>query len=462
MLSRHLSHLKSGSDNGEQSNKQLPSNRLLEHIHECALVLNPDGIINNFNDQGKCQFNPEVGTAISVYLKSEHMAWLKSCMLGECQDTRELQFFNGSAVTECLGECIPVPGEEKFILILKNVNEVPEELIFSNVFNKAIHGLLIVDEDGFIIRSNVFANKLLHLQDHKKENIDHLLNDYETKRNIPGFIQQLAPHTHRNMASQVVIIDSRNYEFTKITNVAVGYHLFIIRDITEIFEYIKRSDQQDTLKVVGQLAAGIAHEIRNPMTSLKGFIQLLESDLGDTQKMYFDVINSELSRLESTITEFLMLAKPKNSLMKKIDLRKVLEETVNIMQPQALLHDIELTFTALEEELFIFGDANRLKQVFINLIKNAVEASPARGKIGVSIEEKNKDIIASVSDNGCGIPEEKLKKLNEPFFTTKENGTGLGLPVSLRIIEEHRGSVEVISREGTGTRFNISLPVTGK
>ncbi|MDZ5712945.1 ATP-binding protein [Jeotgalibacillus haloalkalitolerans] len=459
MLSRHLSQLDSIHNRADQSKPDSQSDRLLKYINECAIVLNPDGIILNFNEQSKCQFHPESGTAISKHLKSEHMAWLKACMLGEEQRVEDLQFFTGWNVMDCKGECIPVSGEDAFILILKDSGRIPEELIYANVFKKAIHGLLIVKEDGVIVRSNLFADKLLDLKKDEEVNFFQQMDQFETKENLPGFAQQLAPHNESSMLSQIVTIGERSYEFTKVNHVTDGYHLIVIRDISHVIEYMDRADQQDTLKVVGQLAAGIAHEIRNPMTSLKGFVQLLEADLRDSQKMYFEVIHSELNRLEKTMTEFLMLAKPKNSLLQKINMTKVLEETVHIMQPQALLHGIELCFTASDHENWTFGDANRLKQVFINLIKNAIEATTGRGRIEISIHQKTKELIASVRDNGCGIPKEKLDKLNEPFYTTKENGTGLGLPVSMKIIEEHRGSVEVITRENEGTQFNISLPL---
>lgn len=460
MLSRDLSQMDLIQIANNQSKTTLQSDRLLKYISECAIILNPEGIILNFNEPSKCQFHPEPGVSISKYLKSEHIGWLKACMLGRNQESANLQFFNGSCVKECTGDCIPIPAEGVYILILQNVNQVPEELIYANVFARSIHGLLITNDEGNIVKSNIVADRLLDLASGELINFKDLMARFETNERVPVFPQPLAPHDENEMMSKVININNRNYELTKVMDIANDYHLIIIRDISEMVEYINRADQHDTLKVVGQLAAGIAHEIRNPMTSLKGFIQLLQSDLKDSQKMYFEVIQSELNRLEATMTEFLMLAKPKNSVMKKINLTRVLEETVQIMHPQAMLHDIELHFAMSDRESWTFGDANRLKQVFINLIKNAIEATPVKGHINISIQHKNNGLVASVRDYGCGIPKEKLKRLNEPFFTTKENGTGLGLPVSLKIIEEHRGAVEVISREDEGTEFNISLPLS--
>ncbi|WP_166786822.1 ATP-binding protein [Jeotgalibacillus salarius] len=418
-----------------------------------------NGIILNFNEQSKQYFEMRAGIKIYTYLKPEHVEWLKSCMMNNKADEREIQLLFVDSDHECTCEFIPVTGEERFILIFKDINKGPEDEIFTTIFDKAIHGLMLINANGSVVRSNLFANKLLNLQNGRKVNIYRLLDEYETEKNIPGFDQQFAPQATENIVSDVIKIRSHYFEFTKVNEISQGYDLIVIRDISEVVEYMRRVDHQDTLKVVGQLAAGIAHEIRNPMTSLKGFIQLLEPNLKDHQKMYFEVINSELKRIETIMTEFLMLAKPKNTVFEKINLTRVLADTVDMMKPQAILHDVDIKFNARQSEHLTFGDANRLKQVFINLIKNALEAMPDKGEIFVSVETSGNQHLISVKDNGCGIPEEKLNKLNEPFFTTKVNGTGLGLPVSLKIIEEHQGTVNVISRLYEGTEFKIGLPL---
>ncbi|MBM7578293.1 ATP-binding protein [Jeotgalibacillus terrae] len=457
MLSRHLSQIES-FHHAEQQGDSLPSsNRLLNYINECALVINQSGIILNFNRQSNGHLNPRTGTSLFTYLKSEDIEWLEACLKGEIVPQKMIRYFGGNKTIEGIGECISVEGEE-YLFILKDLNHPPESLIYENIFNKAIHGLIVINEEGTIVRSNLFADELLKIKFEEVINLYDLLDQYPDESGVPGFTQPLAPHEKENMLSRVVRVQSRSYEFTKVDRIAGDYDLVVIRDISEEVNFIRKANEHDTLKVVGQLAAGIAHEIRNPMTSLKGFIQLLEPNLREHQKMYFEVINSELKRVETIMTEFLMLAKPKKSVFSKINLKYVIQETIEIMKPQATLHDLEIMYETLDGECHVFGDANRLKQVFINLIKNAIEATPAKGNIQVGMSRKASGIMVSVSDSGCGIPKGKLEKLKEPFFTTKENGTGLGLPVSLNIIAEHHGTVDVKSELNKGTIFDICLP----
>ncbi|AJD90786.1 hypothetical protein JMA_14690 [Jeotgalibacillus malaysiensis] len=150
MLSRELSQTDFTQTSHGQSLSELQSERLLKYISEFAMILNPDGIILNFNEQSKCQFHPEVGASISRYLKSEHLGWLKACMLGENRDTANLQFFNGSCIKECKGECIPLTGGEAYLFILSDIHKVQDEIIYANVFARAIHGLLITDNQGIL------------------------------------------------------------------------------------------------------------------------------------------------------------------------------------------------------------------------------------------------------------------------------------------------------------------------
>lgn len=224
----------------------------------------------------------------------------------------------------------------------------------------------------------------------------------------------------------------------------------------------ERLRKSDTLNVVGQLAAGIAHEIRNPMTALKGFIQLLQGSMShesETYHMYFEVIMSELKRIESIITEFLVLAKPQATHYEKNDVAKVMQETVDLLSVQATMHNIQIEAT-YEPVPPVYCDSKQLKQVFINMLKNAIEVMPKGGTITVSVQHVDEGVRIAIRDQGCGIPKEKIKKIGEPFYTTKERGTGLGLMVSYKIIEEHRGRIDIESEVGVGTTFYITLPAT--
>ena len=220
--------------------------------------------------------------------------------------------------------------------------------------------------------------------------------------------------------------------------------------------------KSDTLSVVGEIAAGIAHEIRNPMTALKGFIQLLENSVGKDHEMYFNVITSEFQRIESIITEFLVLAKPQAIQYQETNLIKIMKDTVELLSAQAVMHNVQYEERYQEDLPTIVAEPNQLKQVFINVIKNAIEVMSDGGVISISIGETEDGLIhIEIKDQGGGISKDKIKKLGEPFYTTKERGTGLGLMVSFKIIKEHKGSVQVESIVGEGT-FSISICLNHK
>ncbi|MBU8907700.1 PAS domain-containing sensor histidine kinase [Desertibacillus haloalkaliphilus] len=232
----------------------------------------------------------------------------------------------------------------------------------------------------------------------------------------------------------------------------------VIRDITEqkmMEEWLRKSEK---LSVVGQLAAGVAHEIRNPLTSIKGFIQLAKSNQEFKQE-HLDIMLTELERTEGVIYEFLSLAKPNDQVkFQKHDVKTILTKVITLLDSQALMKDIEIV-TSLGHLPEIDCDENQLKQVFINIIQNALEASPRKGAVYVHLDQINDDnIIIRISDHGPGMPKDRLKRLGEPFYSTKEKGTGLGLMVSCKIVENHQGKINFSSKEGKGTTVDIVLP----
>ena len=233
----------------------------------------------------------------------------------------------------------------------------------------------------------------------------------------------------------------------------------IIRDITErkkTEELLRRSEK---LSVAGELAAGVAHEIRNPLTSIKGFLQLYKSET-ELTPLYLDIMLSEINRIESIIHEFLMLAKPQVKRFETVEVCGILKNVVAILDTRAILSNVQIGLSSTCVSVSVNGDANQLKQVFFNLIKNSIEAMPAGGEVSVEIyNEREQYVRICIRDNGPGIPAEQLNRLGEPFYTTKSSGTGLGLMVSRQIVENHRGSLEFQSKLGVGTAANILIPL---
>jgi two-component system sporulation sensor kinase A len=232
----------------------------------------------------------------------------------------------------------------------------------------------------------------------------------------------------------------------------------VIRDVTERKKAEEVLRTSDKLKAAGQMAAGIAHEIRNPLTAIKGFIQLAEWRLPDKVE-YFSIIKEEIERIERITSELLMLAKPNPGKVQKTDIRQILQGVKALLETQAIMNKIEIVTELQETPAYIECDENQIKQVFINLIKNAIEAMKQGGTITVSVRCEDGKVLAEVADQGCGIPQEQLLKIGQPFYTTKDKGTGLGLMVSFKIIENHHGSISISSRSGEGTTFTIALPL---
>ncbi|WP_281375907.1 PAS domain-containing sensor histidine kinase [Anoxybacteroides tepidamans] len=254
--------------------------------------------------------------------------------------------------------------------------------------------------------------------------------------------------------------EQRIIEISMKKEIIPSVGMMMLRDITEKKELEWQLRKSDTLNVVGELAAGIAHEIRNPMTALKGFIQLLQGSIKEDYSMYFNVIMSELKRIESIITEFLVLAKPQAIQYQQNDVCKIMKDTIDLIGAQAMMHNVQIIADFEENLPWIYCEPNQLKQVFINILKNAIEVMKKGGDVHVRIQKADHHYIRiSVTDQGCGIPQDKIKKLGEPFYTTKERGTGLGLMVSYKIIEEHQGKIDVESEVGVGTTFHITLPM---
>ncbi|RFB14767.1 PAS domain S-box protein [Bacillus sp. HNG] len=211
----------------------------------------------------------------------------------------------------------------------------------------------------------------------------------------------------------------------------------ITKDITDSKLAAERIRRSDKLAAVGLLAAGVAHEIRNPLTTLKGFVQLLTSDM---DKHYAKILLTEIDRINLIVSEFLILSKPQVIKYESQNIKLILNNITSLLETQATLKGIQLISEYDVNIPFINCEQNQLKQVFINLIKNAIEAMPNGGKIIVKAKNINNNMVSiQIVDQGMGIEEERIPKLGEPFYTTKENGTGLGLMVCFRIIEQHGG-----------------------
>lgn len=230
----------------------------------------------------------------------------------------------------------------------------------------------------------------------------------------------------------------------------------IARDISERKRTEELLSRSEKLSAIGQLAASIAHEIRNPLTSIKGFIQFFR---GNIQEQFVDLMLSELERIELIVTEFLLLAKPHATHFIEKNINSIIRHTLPIIEAQAIMNKVNIVASLMNPLSLIHCDENKIKQVLINVFQNAIEAMPNGGTIHVSTELQENEVLIQVTDDGHGIPNERIKKLGEPFYSNKEKGTGLGLMVCFKIMEEHGGRMEFESKEGHGTTVRIFFPV---
>ncbi|QGG54265.1 ATP-binding protein [Paenibacillus sp. B01] len=232
----------------------------------------------------------------------------------------------------------------------------------------------------------------------------------------------------------------------------------VVRDISsrsQMEELLLRSEK---LTTVGQLAAGVAHEIRNPLTTLRGFLQL-QQETGKLSLRHNDIMLAELDRINLIVGEFLILAKPQAARFQVKDVRYVLGDVISLLDSEGHLKNAVFHTRFTREPCLVSCEENQLKQVFINIIKNAIEAMPAGGNVTFDIDHPHEGEVAiCITDEGIGIPEDIIPRIGDPFFTAKETGTGLGIMVSQRIIQSHKGSMRIASKLGEGTSVTVLLP----
>ncbi|MCA1064262.1 ATP-binding protein [Rossellomorea sp. AcN35-11] len=223
-------------------------------------------------------------------------------------------------------------------------------------------------------------------------------------------------------------------------------------------EEILKSEKLNTL---GELAASIAHEVRNPLTVVKGFLQLMKKQVKGDHEEYLKIVLSELGRAEEIINDYLNFAKPEFEKVEKVNVKEVLSDVTILLNAYALKDGVSLE-ADLKVDGFMLTDRNKLKQAFVNIIKNAIEATPPQGKVDVHLRVTGSQAIITVEDTGKGMTKEQINRLGTLFFSTKDQGTGLGTSVSLRIIEAMGGHIHFSSIVNKGTIVTIDLPLNSE
>ncbi|MGO4544857.1 ATP-binding protein [Paenibacillus sp. 2TAB23] len=217
-------------------------------------------------------------------------------------------------------------------------------------------------------------------------------------------------------------------------------------------------ERSEKLKIVSQIAASVAHEVRNPLTVVKGFLQLLQESVDDKKKDYLKIALAELERAEYIITDYLNLAKPQADQLELVEVPTFLGGTLDIMNSYGLIQNVQIHLNCNQTDLYVRTDKPRLSQVILNLIKNGVEAIPETGEVTVNAYYRNEEIYIEIIDTGKGMSKEDLSQIGTAFFTTKDTGTGLGILVTIRIIEALHGKISFESELGKGTKVTLRFP----
>jgi len=239
------------------------------------------------------------------------------------------------------------------------------------------------------------------------------------------------------------------------------YFTGIVRDLTEIKALQDRIIQSERLAALGQVVAEISHEIKNPLMVIGGFARQLAHETGDDKaRSKLDIIVTEVARLESLLNEFRDLYGPRSLDMEEMDINALVREVYEFIRDDCSMKHIHVTFNPAPGDMWVAGDRAKLKQVLLNLIKNAMEAMETGGHLSLSTLRKQNRAEVIIADDGCGISEEHRDKVFSPFFTSKARGSGLGLSVSKGIVEQHPNStLNFESQEGKGTAFTLSMPL---
>jgi diguanylate cyclase (GGDEF)-like protein/PAS domain S-box-containing protein len=367
----------------------------------------------------------------------------------------------GGEVVEVIGSCIDITklketeialreSERKYRLIAENMTDliaildVNGNTIYASPSHEAVLGFSPAFYEGKSAFDHVHPEDLSFLRKQWEEMI-------KKKKSSQAEFRFL----HRN--NDWVLMEASGTPVIG-KNGTVEQIVVVARDITEKRKAEELLWNSEKLSLVGELAAGIAHEIRNPITSIKGFIQLFQQ--GAIKQEYFDVILKEFDRIEEIIKEFLSLAKPQAIQLKPVNISLLLKDVEILLHSEANLRNVELDHKFEENIPNIMCDPNQIKQVFINLVKNSIEAIPNGGKVTIHAAKEHSNLLIKVIDNGEGISEDRLDKIGQPFYSTKEKGNGLGLMFCFRIIKQHKGTITVKSEKNKGTTVEVRLPIS--
>ncbi|TNJ60844.1 PAS domain-containing protein [Paenibacillus hemerocallicola] len=447
-----------------------------------AAIFDDRGIIIDCNRQFTALFNGnfEIGkTPLSELLPDENNLETLRLRWENSQETGENVIVKANTGPAAPSEircslCSAEHGERKMHILVLHDKGVAGELSllqqFSGTFIKDVNlGVLLVDNEFRLVDVSELACSILGID--RQQSINRPMEDIfqsvpkehqlVQRTLLDGVLVRNHGVSWTNNRERYELLMDSNLLRDEAGNVVGAYVIF--KDVTNLRSLEQQVQRSDRLAMIGQIAAGTAHEIRNPLTSIKGFLQVLNRTFYQTgmerEQGYTDLMLGEIDRINELVNEFLLLSKPKNVTYDKIDMSSVIRDILPIINNQAVLHNVTIQYQSVYQIPKIVADRELLKQVFINLCKNGIEAMVQGGTLTIieRVEYRERKVHVEVHDAGPGIPAFLIDKIFDPFFTTKDSGTGLGLSVCQRIIHDIGGSIRVSSK-GYGTTFTVSMP----
>ncbi len=344
------------------------------------------------------------------------------------------------------------------------------EVRYRELFETSCDGIVVIDANWRIIECNRAYLELLGYQDvgelqgrsiteitppeyHALE-----LQIFSEELTVQGYSDEYEKEYYRKDGSRVPV-SIRAWSRPGADGTPRGYWA-IVRDISALRKMEESSSAMEKYRILGELAAAISHEVRNPLTTVRGFLQYFGSKPNYTaeDKEFFQLMIRELDSATTIIGDFLDTARPSKLRVQELDLATITASLCRVMESRAILQKVELK-AEVDGPLMIQGDAGQIRQVLINLLQNALQAMPNGGSLHVGCGIEDGQAKVAIADTGVGIPPENLEKIGRPFFTTKPGGSGLGLSTCFRIMNSHRGRIEVQSEWGQGTTFTCYLPL---
>jgi PAS domain S-box-containing protein len=395
-----------------------------------------------------------LGTVFFVYLA---WAFIKNYRKSHKRDKNPTQV--GFVVDTFHSLVAQLKEKERELESLRKTAEERADLaqnLSENILESVASGVISMDEDGRITKVNSRAEKILEF---KREDAlgklhSEILGPPLTEYLIKGETVERGEINYRTPSGRTLWL---GFSITPLldNNGDKDGQILVFTDLTELKMLERQAELRKRLSSLGEMSAGVAHELRNPMAVISGYAQMLSKDLPDNLKPASLAMEKEIQCMNSIINGFLSFAKPKEPVFSELTAKDLIRENLS---GKEIPSNVEISISTEPSDFTFKGDAVLLRQAFTNLIGNALEAMPEGGKLTIKAEKEEREVLFKISDTGHGIPEGLKEKIFLPFYTTKEKGTGLGLAIVHSIIQSHGGAIEAESSE-RGASFTVRLPL---